>query len=457
MEFILFLSLLLPWLLGYSVVQLLFQKNPPPLTLQFALSYGLGMGILSQWILCLGVAGIPYTENIIRLPLVLVMLLFLTIAWLRRSKYPHDPITIHDYKKAGIVEILLVSYVLFHIVVVLEKALQIPTCAWDAIATNGFIAKIIYFENSLRFFKNFPHNVYPLHVSFLQYWIALNLGTWHEQFINIIFPFYFVSLLVIQYHFISMFTNQRWALIGLAMLVSSPLLIYHATVPYRDFTIAYYLSTTMMLLILWQRFKNDAFLWLASAFAGVTTFVKLEGTVYLLFFIFICFYILRDRKDLSLKEKGKKFLKFFLPAFTICIFYHAYKFFALEGYRQFRPGSTVDFNFLTIGVGFGGESWARIPVIAEQFFATLFLMGNWSLIWLIFCVSLLNYKMYKTAVEVRVLLLALFLFFTTLIFAFLFTQHFKWIAEGKDLLSRSILQFFPLIPATIALTHGPRK
>ena len=182
-----------------------------------------------------------------------------------------------------------------------------------------------------------------------------------------------------------------------------------------------------------------------------------SGSAYFFLYLCICLYILRRRNELSFAEKGKKLAKFFLPAFGICFFYHLYKFFMLDDYRQWQPGATDNLNFLTVKMGLGGDYWTRIPAFITRLCENLFLMGNWSIIWVIFFLSLFCFAKYKNSGEIKILNFAVILFFSLLFFVFVFTQYFKWIAFGHEPLSRTTLHFFPLIPLLISLIHAPRK
>jgi len=73
-------SLALPTLLGFLFLKIIFKRFPLPMPLIIGLSYGLGMGILAQWMLLMGICHIPYVKEIIEFPILVgVLLLFFYI------------------------------------------------------------------------------------------------------------------------------------------------------------------------------------------------------------------------------------------------------------------------------------------------------------------------------------------------------------------------------------------
>ena len=77
----------LPIILGYSVLLILSRKQLPIL-LSLALSYGLGTGLLTQWMLLLGIIKIPFSIQTINYPLILITLVLLIIVNKSSKKNP---------------------------------------------------------------------------------------------------------------------------------------------------------------------------------------------------------------------------------------------------------------------------------------------------------------------------------------------------------------------------------
>ena len=454
----LFISIFLPWSAGYFLILFLFRDRPLPILPSIAFAYGLGMGILTQWMLVLGVCGIKY--NLVSIGIPLATFTLVSSLFFLRNKHKSVTPKINSTpktEKLDFVSICLLLYIAYYVYYVFWRALNVPTHNWDAIATIAFKAKVFFYERSLAQLQNLPHSSYPLHVPFVQTWIALNLGEWNDQLIKVIFPFTFLSYLITHYYFLKVYTNRRWALAGVALVISSNLFTFHATIGYQDFSMLYYNCTTIMLLILWNTKRHNAFLVLASLFAGFATFVKLEGTGYLILLLLIVIFDLAKINFYSLKQKGYVFLKFVLPSGTICLFYHICKFFLIYQFSTKNCNMRYDFDWTHLAINITWDMVNRIPIIIGEFIKNFYLTGNWHFIWLLLVISLVNFRKCKSSSEIRTLLISLLIFLLANFSLFLFTQHYVWIAKSDCLLSRSLLHFFPLSTLLIILLNFPGK
>lgn len=448
----LFISLALPLIMGYTFLNFLFRKNRLNLAVSLSLSYGLGLGILTQWMFLLGIVGIKYNAQIIGAPLLIFSIFLVPFVFKKAGKNYVSTITTSSVNTLDkVFYTLLSAYIIYYIFYAFWRALNIPIYSWDAVTSIAFKAKVFFFERSIPNLKNFPyvsHPSYPIHVPLAETWIVLNLGAWNEQLIKIIFPFAFLSFIVVYNYFLAGYANKKWALFGTVLLISSNLLILHATISYRDFFLLYYNCTTIMLLLLWNSKKDDAFLILASLFAGFATFTKLEGVAYLLIYTTLFLLILLYQKIKPFKENIVKFLKFTVPSFGICSIFYFYLFF-----NRIRP-EKVDFDFTW-------HSLSRIPVIFIKFVQEIFLSKNWNIIWYLLVLSLLlNLMKIKKRVEIKLLFITLIMFFGLYFLNCLLTQNYIWILGIQDKvpgIGRLILHFFPLATMLIILLNYPNE
>ncbi len=447
----LFLAVGIPLGLGYSVVIVLFQKRPLGILFSLALAYGLGMGLLTQWMLILGALKIPLGVATIGLPLIsLTIGLSIAITVLGKNI---KPLTLSrsnvTEQKWDVLSIILALYVLYCVVYIFWRSLSIPIADWDAIATIAFKAKVFFDERSLAHLKTLPYDSYPLHVSFLETWIAMNLSHWDDQLIKVIFPLTFLSYLSIQYYFLRIFVNRRWALLGNILLVGSNFFMYHATIGYRDFTLMYYNCVTIILLTLWNCQKEDAYLVMAGLFSGFTTFSKMEGMIYLLLHVIILIFILVKINPYSFLNSLRKLCKFGIPSFGIYFIYFFYKFFTKA--HLVKQGTEISLSW---------DNLNRIPTIIYKFLENLFLTGNWNLIWVLFLLSIINPHKVKQRAAITIPLFTLAIFGVSFFLFFLLTPYFEWISvPGKEdaLLSRIILHCFPLSTILIILLNSPSQ
>ena len=334
-------------------------------------------------------------------------------------------------------------YIAYNIIFVFWCALNIPVQGWDAVATVTFKAKIFFFDRSIHQL-NLPHFSYPLHVSFLQSWIALNIGRWDEYVINIIFPLTFLACLILHYYFLKSRTDPLWAIAGTCLLLSSNFFVYHATIPYADFSLMYYNCTTILLLLTWDKQKNAALLILAAVFAGMTTFVKLEGTIYLALYTVFLILLLKDTQKFSLKEKWNNLFLFIFPSYGISGLFHGYKKIVgvtgMEGRLKFA---------------FTDEHFHRLPAFIENFGSDLFSSGNWNILWILLLVGLLlQFHKNKHQREIKLLGATMGMFFLVYVVFFVLTRTS---IDYHNTVSRVMLHFFPLLTWLIILLYYPQK
>jgi len=435
------ISLLIPFSTGYAFLLWLDQERAIPLALKIALAYGLGLGLLSLWMLCLGMLGQSYNLFSIGMPLVALTVIFL-IWYLKHTnraplpKKHFEPIkTIYQCWNKNKLKlsfnIFLIILIVLNIIYVFWRSMTIPISTLDAIATVAFKAKIFFFEQSLPPLSLLPHGGHPLFVSFIESWVAFNIGYWDDILVKIIFPFAFLSFLTIHYKFIAHFTNRTWAHLGCVILLSSNFFIYHATISYQDFFAMYFNCITIMLLIYWNQCKTNSFLILGALFAGFTTFTKLEGTGYLFIHTLLVIGILWGNKTDPLRKKFKNFLIFAVPSYLICLAFHIYKI------SLGVSGQSGQMN-----LAFTAEHLAKWPIIINNFASNLFFSGNWNIIWFLLFISLICHsKKFWHSIEIKLLAFPLLMFF---IIYFIVLTLTPAMISNSGLISRVILHFFPL-------------
>ena len=435
----------LPLALGYVLLLLMTRDRRLPLTLGLALGYGLGNGILCQWMFALGILGIPYSVRSIGFPLGIVLLvLSFTLYYFRKTARPlvNDDVApptqaFNLFHVGGLVFLLWILFFVWW------NALHVPVAAWDVLSTHGMTGKILFLEASLEHRRHFPHPSYPLHVPFLMSWIAFNLGQWHEQFVKIVSPSAFMAWLFVQYHFMKRLTNAGWALLSLLFLYSSIAFVYIATTGYREMSLAFYSCTTLVLILFWHRNRNDGWLYLAGLYAGFLSFVKTEGVGYTFTYSLILVFLLRNI-PLSFKEKCVRFFKFFMPAVLITSVYLVHTYFTV--FRFLPKAGGKSFRLTALHFEFGPEAFARVIPVLDRISENLFLMGNWNIVWLIFFVSfIVRNKQNRPRIEFSAMAWSVAIIFFIYFIGFTFTQHHFFILKQEVALTRSIIQYLPLI------------
>lgn len=446
-------SILLPLGGGYALYRCFVRKSEFHPFAVMGLSYGLGLGVLTQWMFFLSILNIRLSIYSIILPLAGLMA---AAVYLSFPQIKEMGATINDFFrnfspsiKAGCLyqnplSILMTCYISVILFSVFWQAFNIPAKYWDELSFIAFKAKVFFYTRSIILPADAPWSSYPLHVPLAQAWVALMIGEWDDQFIKIIFPFALLAYVGIQYAFLSFATSRKWALFGTCLLLSSNILTFHAAIGYTDIFLMYYNCTAIILMLIWVRQKDDGILLLASLFAGFATFIKLEGTAYLFLHIGVIFLLLSKNKDLLLKSKFLKFIKFLLPSTGICLSYHIYKL------TSGIPASQGRF-----GVHFSWGQIARLSIAGSEVLKNLFWSGNWNIIWPLMVLSLIvgihNMKRY---IEIRIILYILIAFFGLfLLFCTLCSEEIWSDFSFYNTLSRIILHFFPLATIIIIFSN----
>ncbi len=456
------ISLLLPTIVGHALATLLCPRISKEPFLLLALTYGLGMGILSQIMLLLGIANIAYTRWTIGSFLVLTLVgTLIPLAKKQRTSFfqntgkpldqssgwnaPADPL-IPLNKKQKAFRLLGSLYIAYSILIIFLHSSTNLVKSWDSIATVTLKAKVFFFDHTLRHLP-LSHISYPLHVSFLETWTALNLGYWDEILINAPIFLTCLSFLVVHYYFLKSKTNAAWALGGVCLLLTSNFFTYHASIPYADFSLMYYNCAAIALILLWAEKNDHGVLILAALFSGLMSFVKLEGTLYLglhtLFFILL----LAGIKKYTLKEKITNLFTFAIPSYGIAGVFHLYKMITGITGMEGRLGPTWKTDLLQ-----------RSQIIIKNLVQTFFFSGNWNILWVILLVGVLtNWSKIKQDREIRLLVALLGMFLVVYVAFFLFTPIYIDYHNTYNALSRTILHFFPLATWVIILLFYPRS
>ncbi|MCK5012577.1 MAG: hypothetical protein KAS66_02055 [Candidatus Omnitrophica bacterium] len=441
------IAMFIPLGIGLSLILIIFRKSRLGPSLSLALAYGLGLGVLTLWMVFLTIVDIPFTVMTTGLPILAAMF---TPAYICRKKTGLGTLLFikqmpNDKRPLDLIVLLLLAYVTFYMMYVFWTALNIPVHVWDEIERVAFKAKIFYTQRSIMQLKYLPHPSYPVLIELAVTWLTLNLQSWNDQVIKIIIPFFFLFYSIIHFSFLKNFTNTRWALGGVALLAVSPLLIHHATMLYVDLPLMFYNCSAIILLLIWDMRKEDSYLFLASLFAGLASFTKVEGAFYFIIYFILLIFLLSDNTTYPLKKKVRSFVKFAIPCLTIFLFFFLYK-----AHAEITLVERAGYDFSL-------ENLNRLPVIIEAFIRNLFLSGNWSIVWLILILSIVHIERIIKIKQVRLLLLCLLLYFGILFVIFLMTPIYYWISYDKayGVLARLILHFYPISALLIILLNCP--
>jgi hypothetical protein len=438
-------GILFPVLLGFTIIYLILGNLLINLPMTLAVSYGIGLGVITQWMLFLLVFHSKISIWNIYIPLSIILMALLI--GIRPPKRPLTafPAELHPLKHAVFKKLLLMGaafYIAYQLYFIFWNALELPVYSWDGIYDIAIKSKYFFYNGQLAGLRSFPGtSSYPLQVEWSLTWMALNIHAWNDQIIKIIFPLIFCSYLVIQYNFLKYLAGWRQALIGTALLCSADFVNFHATIEYRAIFLLYYNITPILLLILWHKERRDGLLLLAGLLAGFGTFTKLEADGHCVIYAVLLWFILKHLK-LDPKERVQKFIKFLLPVLALFLF-----FFTVQRSLNlpFMEGRTVfsnNINYID-----------RLIQIIHKLIENLFCSNNWNILWFLLLISLIrNVRKIKECFITRILLLGLAMYLCLYIAIGLLTNAYELLFSQFNL-SRTLLHFFPLVPILIILTN----
>jgi hypothetical protein len=435
-------SVLIPLFAGFVLLKAISRNSNLSLLMSLSLAPGLGYGLIALVMFFLGILSIPIDFWSIISVITVITALSIWKFYRERSTEPViKPAAPH---KIDLLSLTMLLIIVIYIVYVFWSALHIPVICWDELATIAFKGKVIFFDRSLDNFSRYPHTAYPLFVPFITDWTALNLGYWDNRLIKIVLPVFFTSFLMFIYALLKNFTTRRWSLAGCILLISSPLFVFYGTIIYRELFLLYYFCISVLLLLLWK--ENDkSIILLSGLFAGMASFTKVEGGLYLIILTpLILFKLLKTK---TIKKYKDQLLRFVVPSFGLWI-----------GFQVFRIALKVSMEEKT-KLYFGSEYWDRFLAFIHKLYLELFFTGNWNILFIFFMFGLIHRKQSNYKSEIYFLNTMCALLFSLIAALAIFTSSFKWIAGEQwfTTLPRLVLHFFPLVVISIILTFCPAK
>ncbi|MEI8230391.1 MAG: hypothetical protein WCG83_04620 [Candidatus Peregrinibacteria bacterium] len=122
---------------------------------------------------------------------------------------------------------------------------------------------------------------YPPTVSMVKATIATLAGEWNEPLVNGIHLFWFIALLLLLYGWLRRFASLPWAVFGVYLLASLPLVLFHGVNAYAEIFLAGHLFASVGLLVSGvaeeDASRRAAFFRLSAFATGLLVFTKNEA------------------------------------------------------------------------------------------------------------------------------------------------------------------------------------
>jgi hypothetical protein len=351
-----------------------------------ALSFGLGTGFIFLEMFAVSWAGYRLRSGVLYAILAVNLVVLLPFAFVKLKKVlaaQRQP----DKSKHGFIEILLIAVILLTTSLILVDSFVLPINSWDAIAIWSFKAKIFYSEtirHTLYFTdqtKSYSHPDYPVMIPFIQSYFYHAAGRVDDRLARMLFPSYFIFLLLFVYSALRRGLERKHALFFTALLASLPCFLSESVSGYVDVPFAFYYFPAILYLYLWMKENAADYIMLSAVFSALTVFAKNEGTAaFLISAVALAAFIILNRKKECLRHAGY----YLVTSVVIMLPWLIFK-------RNITVIQEDYFSKLSLHNVFG--NFDRLSVIFPSLFREFARLSNWNILWLIFAPAIIaGYK-----------------------------------------------------------------
>jgi hypothetical protein len=439
---------LLPLLTGLTVLGFL-ERGKTIFRTGEKLAYGfaLGAGLVGFYLFYLGIAGIPFTFFTVTL-----------IAWpgvigaglligkrgpgaLLNLSSGFRPLRWRPGQKplAGLFVLLLAGKLFF----TLYHAAFIPTYFDDSAANYNYKPKVFYHTRSIvtdpgnPWFLGGYRPAYPQGVPLFKVWVMTWTGGWSEPAVNILSSLAWIGIGLVGWRAFRDSLPPLPAMAFTYVLLSLPLLVFHAAFAYIDIHCAFFLLSGAVLLRRWFR-EGDRMLLLA---AGLVLAVGLSVKDEMLALTAVGFIPPLVLRHLLRRARLRDWLSNF-SVFGGGLLLLNLPWLAVKRLWSLQVGPRADelvFEFHPQAFGY----------LAGYLFRT----GNYNIIWPVFLgTAVLSLPLLRKT-DLGYLALSLAGMFAITLWLFTCTPFFEFLKIGTTI-NRALLMFLPLMVYYLALVYG---
>ncbi len=402
-----------------------------------ALIYCVGLGLLTMEMAVLSLIGIKFSVfslSVCIVPIIAAAVLIPPRRW-------------DSPKPFSVIEKFFIGAIAFEVLYAFFRTLIMPMEGYDAIAIYALKAKIFYLAGAiphdfLTALKGFvPHIEYPLLIPLAETSFYTFLGSLNDLAVKVIFPLYYLSLLVVFYSVLKRFLNRKQSLLFTFLLATLPQVTDFATNGYADLPFAFYCSSAIFYLYLWMREKQKSFIILSFILSILAMWTKTEGLIFALINAVIAVIY-------SVKERSSATMGYAYAALSV-LMVGAYLFIGrslgLAVNSDFVSSKASILTRLTTG-------FERIPAILYEYQIQFFGPKRWNLIWILFIAGLIIgfRKIFsKNLMPVTASIILVLLGYTGVYMISCSPQGIGWHLSTSG--SRLFLHFVPLVALWLAL------
>ena len=344
-----------------------------------ALTFGIGCGIINFQMGIMSLLKIKFSIGSLLLFQSPLHIIGVSRVFKKGFSYNEFKIT-----KPSAMETVLLFLILFTVISVILEAISMPFAVWDSWSVWGYKATIIFSQRGIdqRIFQDFrtggsynPH--YPLLFPLSEAYIWFFQGSIHEPSAKLFSALFFIALLAIFYCLLRKVFKRLFAL-GFTFLLSSlSPLVHSASIGYVDVPMAFYITTAVLYLWLYLRDADFSYFLLACLFLGIGMWTKNEGASQWIAVV-ASFLLLMWRKKIAFSRKNL----FYLIAIPLAIYLPWIIFRISKGFWALKLGDAFDEKFRWGEMG-------RLPMILTLFIQPVVDVRSWSLLWLVFVMTIL--------------------------------------------------------------------
>lgn len=264
------------------------QQRPRSRVEAVGLAFGMGIGLISLGTFYLVYAHIRLDDLTIGVFLIGLLLGLIGLNWMvARRRGPREASRIEQRTTVNSLEASMLILIFASCFLVCLDALSQPLLSFDARAIWGMKAKVIfsqeqiYGEDFLNPDRLHAKQRYPLAVPLAQSFVYHVMGEADDRMGKILFPLFFLALLLVFYAELRKRFRRGYALFGTALLSTLPAFTIYANggaaSGYSDVPLTYFYTVLALSLFRWFREKRSTDLALAGIFGVFALFTKNEG------------------------------------------------------------------------------------------------------------------------------------------------------------------------------------
>lgn len=434
-------------IIGWSVLSLISRKNIFSLAETAALSYGIGLGLMSLEMAALSIFNIKFSVLSIMIFWV-PLIVWAAPAALKRLKMDRP---ISKMMPLSALEKFFIFGISLEAAYTFFKALVRPIEAYDAIAIYGLKSKIFYLaggvgHNFFSAFKDFvPHIEYPLLIPLAETSVYTFLGSLNDILVKAIFPLFYLSLLILVYSLARRFIERKPSLLVTFLLATIPQLGDFATNGYADIAFTFYCSSSIFYLFLWARERKGTLLIISFVMSILAMWTKSEGLMFAGINILLTFiYMLYERKFV------KNALLYSVMLMIIAVAYVA---------LVSKLSGTLPQGDFSKPAAAGKEvnlaDIRRIFTILYEYQIQLFGPKKWNMIWVLFLAGFFLCLKNIFSKNMAMLTFAIILAFCGYTAVYMISPDLSWHLSKSA--SRVFIHFLPVVVLWLALIYKEKQ